>query len=375
MYRWLMVGVALGPTLSVAAPPARPVATQPASEDVLAPEQWRALERSLDLALPWLATQQNDDGSFRTLDPGQPAVTALCVLAFLSRGHMPGEGRYGTVIDKGIEFTLGCQHADGLLARHYPSMAMSAHNPVHTANYNHAIAGLMLSEAYGITHGTTNARIKRALGSALKWAWKRVPNPKRYAWDEGGWRYGKYRQTMDSDMSVTSWHLMFLRSCRNAGFEVPSQYIDEGLEFVRRCYEPKGPCFVYAPGERRVTRAMTGAGVLSLSLGGEHHTKMARQAGGWLLRHPFDRYNVIEFGGDAYLYGAFYSSQAMFQLGGHYWADFYPRLVDTLVRHQSTDGSWREDAGRGDLFGRAYATSLAVLTLTTPYQLLPIFQR
>ena len=66
---------------------------------------------------------------------------------------------------------------------------------------------------------------------------------------------------------------------------------------------------------------------------------------------------------------------AMFQLGGHYWAQFYPTLLETLLKNQGKDGCWRADAGRGDLFGNAYATSLAVLTLTTPYQLLPIFQR
>ena len=51
--------------------------------------------------LGWLATQQADDGSFPTLPQAQPAVTSLCVLAFLSRGHQPGLGPYGGADGKG----------------------------------------------------------------------------------------------------------------------------------------------------------------------------------------------------------------------------------------------------------------------------------
>ncbi len=345
------------------------------SRDILTPQEWSRLDQSVDRALAWLAKQQRPDGSFPTLRPGQPAVTALCTLAFVSRGHLPGSGPYGTVIDKGIAFTLSCQHPDGLLAREYPSMAMAAHNPVHTANYNHSIAGLMLSEVYGMTSGRTNVRIRAAIEQALVHVWKRQPSPKRNPADEGGWRYGKYRQHMDSDLSVTSWHLMFLRSCRNAGFDIPIEYIDGALAFVRRCYDERAGCFVYAPRGRVVSRAMTGAGILALSHGGKHRTEVAQKAAAWVLRHPFEPYNSVMDSRDAYLYGAFYCSQAMLQLGGRYWKAFFPRLAKTLIANQRQDGSWPPDAGRGDLFGNVYSTSLAVLTLTTPYQLLPILQR
>jgi len=78
---------------------------------------------------------------------------------------------------------------------------------------------------------------------------------------------------------------------------------------------------------------------------------------------------------DRYHYSAYYCSLAMFQLGGEYWAQFYPRLVRVLLRHQTRDGSWQAESGPDGIFGDRYTTALMVLALTPPYQLLPIYQR
>ncbi|MCP4247960.1 MAG: hypothetical protein GY778_13010, partial [bacterium] len=177
---WLLIlcllAASAGPAVVGAAEdvdPALPTVRPTPSRDVLQPREWTRLERSIDRGLAWLATQQRQDGSFLALDTGQPAVTALCTLAFLSRGHTPGAGPYGALIDKGIEFTLTCQHPDGLIALHYPSRHLQEHNPTHTAAYNHAIAGLMLSEAYGMTRGERNRRMRAAIESAIAYTKKR----------------------------------------------------------------------------------------------------------------------------------------------------------------------------------------------------------
>lgn len=346
-------------------------------QDVLTGQEWDQLARSVDRALAWVASRQRGDGSFPSLEAGQPGVTALCALAFLSRGHLPGEGRYGPAIDKSIRFVLSCQQPDGLLTRLYPHMPMWSNNPSHTAIYNHAVAGLMLSEVYGMTRGETSGRIRAAIEPALDYTRKRQLSPKKREGDKGGWRYVKPWPVSDADLSITSWQLMFLRSSRNAGFDVPSQYVDEAMAYVNRCYDPRRGVFLYALyGEnRRSSRAMTGAGILALSLGGLHHTEPAQQAGRWLLEHPFDRFNQRLTYHDRFFYGAFYCSNAMFQLGGQYWADFYPTMLRTFLVHQRPDGSWVEEAGMDEVYGNAYSTAMAVLAMTTPYQLLPIFQR
>ncbi len=121
---------------------------------------------------------------------------------------------------------------------------------------------------------------------------------------------------------------------------------------------------------------MAGAGILSLALAGEHESDMAQQAAQFVLRHPFTDFNR---GGltreDRYYYGAYYCSQAMFQLGSDYWPKFYPGLLNTLVDNQNRNGSWALEANQDQKFGHTYSTSLAILALTPPYQLLPIYQR
>jgi hypothetical protein len=65
----------------------------------------------------------------------------------------------------------------------------------------------------------------------------------------------------------------------------------------------------------------------------------------------------------------------MFQLGGDYWAKFYPPLASMLIENQRADGSWDAEAAWDGAFGNNYTTALTVLALTPPYQLLPIYQR
>lgn len=88
--------------------------------NALPPEKWRQLENSVDRGLAWIATQQAPDGSFSTLAVGQPGVTSLCVMAFLSRGHQPGFGPYGQQLNRAIDYVLSCQKEDGLLSAQAP---------------------------------------------------------------------------------------------------------------------------------------------------------------------------------------------------------------------------------------------------------------
>jgi hypothetical protein len=178
----------------------------------------------------------------------------------------------------------------------------------------------------------------------------------------------------ESDLSVTTWQLMFLRSARNAEFEVPAEAIEEAMAYVHRAFSPQDGAFSYQQG-RRTNRAMAGSGIISLSLAGEHQSEMAKSAGQWVLGHPFHRYNRVEHHEERYHYSAYYCSQAMFQLGDEYWSRFFPPFQRVLVEHQQADGSWPRESNKDGVFGSSYTTALVILSLTPPYQLLPIYQR
>jgi hypothetical protein len=348
--------------------PQRPLAA------VLPPARWRQVEQSVDRALAWLATQQNPDGSFPTATQGQPGVTSLCIMAFLSRGHQPGIGPYGDRLDHAIDYVLSCQMSDGLFSREIPGPVHVPGEASHTASYNHAISGLMLGEVYGEVSGARARAVKQAIVNALAFT-RTLQTRDKPAADRGGWRYLRVAP-QDSDLSVTAWQLMFLRSAKNAEFDVPAEWIDEAMDYVRRCWDPNLGMFCYSlPGGHGAyaSRSMVGAGILSLSLGGQHGTAMAQSAGDWLVQHPFSRFGEKMGPFDRFFYGTYYCSQAAAQLGGKYWESFFPKVSDLLLVSQSSDGSW--PVGENGPWGRTYSTAMAVLSLTPPYQLLPVYQR
>jgi len=347
--------------------------------DVLTTEEWRQLDATIDRGLEFLSGTQRRDGSFTAPDLGQPGITSLCVMAFLSRGHVPAEGPYGDQLARAIDFVLQTQQENGLLF----NLPIGSHyrpgTPAHAAMYNHAMAGLMLTEVYGMTDESRRNSVATAIARAVTFTQERQRTPRRHPRDLGGWRYlGSLSGVAnDADMSVTSWQLLFLRSARNAEFEVPREFIDEAMGYVRRSFEAGEEAFTYCrvnPGHR-TNRAIVGSGILSLSLGGEHQSDMARAAGNWLLRHDFSRYNQPQFSEERYHYSAYYCSQAMFQLGGHYWSQFFPSFMRVLIENQRSDGSWDRESSFDGQYGNSYTTALVILSLTPPYQLLPIYQR
>src|SRR5438105_3921250 len=73
----------------------------------------KAVERALEFLA---ATQDKTDGSWKMNNVHSPAVTSLAVMAFLSAGHVPGEGKYGAAVEKGVRWLLKQQQPNGLIA-------------------------------------------------------------------------------------------------------------------------------------------------------------------------------------------------------------------------------------------------------------------
>ncbi len=348
--------------------------------DALTEESWKRVEQSIDRGLAWLAQEQTRDGSFKAPDMGEPGITSLAVMAFLSRGHVPGEGPYGDKLDRAVEYVMGTQRRDGLFTAADPGRSHRNKHPSKSATYNHAIAGLMLTEVYGMTDSKRARAIRSVIVKGLEFTRSLQLRRKRFNEDVGGWRYlhVKSSSSSDSDLSVTGWQLMFLRSAKNAGFDVPKKQIDEAMRYVYGCWDDRQGVFYYTkvPSERRWSRGMVGVGILSLSLAGHHQTEISQRAGNWLLKYPFTRFGRSVGSGERYFYSMYYCSQAMAQLGGDYWNQYFPGLATMLLSQQRRGGDWPAEPLSGDsAFGNVYTTSLAVLSLTPPLQLLPVYQR
>jgi prenyltransferase beta subunit len=322
-----------------------------------------ATDEAIDKGLEFLKQSQDTDGSWGNGINGRggksTAVTSLAVMAFLSAGHVPGEGKYGKTIEDGVRWVLARQRPNGL---------MSAPGDAGPEMYHHGIATLMMAEVAGMTDDKLGKDVRKRLEKAIELilsSQMRKDGPHK-----GGWRYTI--DCADADMSVTGWQLMALRAAKNLGCDIPAESIDKAVEYVKRSVDPGTGGFRYMAAGGGVTIPCTGTGILVLELSGKnmHRSKETLRAGSFILQaHPGD-YDRMGH----YFYGIYYCSQAMFQLGGNYWAEYRQRLHDQLLRNQNArNGSWL--GAEGHQYGTAYCTSMAILSLTVEYRFLPIYQR
>ena len=309
------------------------------------------LEESVDRGLAFLALSQEKDGAWQAQGSKHPAATSLAVMAFLSAGHVPGEGPYQANVEKGIRWVLQQQQPNGILAA-----------PGWEEMYQHGISTLVLAEAVAMTDAKTAREIKPKLELAVK----RILQGQRTENNayKGGWRYRL--DSTDADMSITGWQIMALRAAKNIGCDVPADRIDSAMNYVRACHDPQLGGFGYMQGSAP-SAACTAIGILSLELAGQdqRHSRPALQGGSYLLKHP------IKYDDPHFFYAAYYGSQAMFQLGNNYWNIYRPRLHKTLLDQQQRNGGWINNDG----VGVSYNTAMAVLALTVEYRFLPIYQR
>ncbi len=316
-------------------------------------------EVAVDRGLEYLANAQGANGSWSTRRGNDPAaVNALCVMAFMSAGHVPGEGPYGKVVERGIQFVLDLQQPNGLFS--------GAQNPYEM--YHHGICTLMISEAVGMIPDRRAAKrlrdkLELAVGIILKAQLKAGE-------DRGGWRYTV--TASDADISVTGWQLMALRAARNVGCDIPAEPIERAVEYITRCYDSTTGGYRYQRNSG-VTVPCTGTAMLALELTGKEHHGSAEslKAGSFVLKTPLSPLQK------SFFYGVYYTSQAMFQLGDNYWTVYRKSLHDMLLRQnvQKTAGCWTGWIADDLEYGPNYCTAMGILALTVEYRFLPIYQR
>lgn len=313
------------------------------------------IDLAIEKGLAYLASSQNSDGSYPHKYGQGGAISALAGMAFLSKGYIPGCGKYGQQIDKCIDFVLaGADPQNGFLG-----VRASGNEKM----YTHSICTLFLSEVSGMVDPARQERLDTVLPKAVQ-AILDAQNVRKNQRDEGGWRYQLF--SGDSDMSCTGWALMALRSSRLNGGAVPASAIERALAYVRRQQNEAEGSFMYQRDARDAyTVTLTGAGILCMELCGRHDDPAALKASRYLMRvyreMPSQQNRC---------YGMYYASQGLFQTGGDNWRTFEDWMYRTWIARQKDDGSWHEEDG-----SPPYNTAMMVLAFTVPYRQLPIYQR
>ena len=309
------------------------------------------VEAAVDRALEYLAAKQDPSGSWPHGLSQQPntGIDALCLLAFLGRGHVPGRGPYRETVGRTVDALLASRRADDLLVR----AGGHSHGPM----YEHALATLALIEASG---WVTTAGMRETCQAAVDLI---VAAQNR----DGGWRYQPKPQ--DADLSVTVMQIVALRSAQNARLAVPQETIDGAIRYVKSCARPEGG-FAYQPSQG-VKNAQSAAGALSLALLGRFDDPEVAGALDSLQKREY-RPQMDDY----FHYMNYYAMQAHFQAGERHWAAWHPRVRAFLLDTQNTDGSW-PGWGEERLNGQAkcYSTALATMALEVYMHYLPAYQR
>jgi hypothetical protein len=356
--------------------------------------------QAIEQGLRFLVRTQNEDGSWSSdaghkvnddyvvarRDVPHVGVTALAVLAFLAAGHVPGRGPYGAAVDRAVSFVLGNVREDGYVAANETRM------------YEHAFATLALAEVYGMSRAPA---LRERLQSAVEFT-VRCQNA------TGGWRYQPF--TVDSDMSVTVCQVVALRAAKNVGLKVPQATIDRALRYViesaitsfEEGSERGG--FYYQPPSTKFNRSsfsLAAAGLTTLFQAGLYDDASLRA---YVRRHgipkdPLPRIDdTVEYMRNHYegvssgfrehyyfYYGNYYAAQAMYTVGGtepRVWEQWYGRVRSDLLQSKQdraapgrpgeVESHWRSNVGPGS---HTFATSVALLILSMPFDYLPIHQR
>lgn len=333
----------------------------------------RDSEAALNRGLAWLTATQGPEGNWGSNDLG---LVSLGALAFLAAGHTPGHGQYGEPPARALDYVLKNAKPSGLL-----NIAGAPHDM-----YNHGLSTFVLGQAYGMMD---DPRISPVLDRALKLiAFTQC--------EDGGWDYEARRLPRGHDLSLAVMQAKALRSAVDSGLEVSPEVINLALKRVRDHYHTQSGSknyddpavraepglFSYTPEHGPASIALSACGVVCLQEFGAYddwRIEPIMRGMGRVFPHAIpDKHD-----GNPPLnaYALYYVAQALYQVGGTYWEDCFPRLRDSLVGSQHfdpknplEDGWWTDTEWVKGQPGKLYGTAVSCFVLAIPNRYLPILQ-
>jgi prenyltransferase beta subunit len=320
-----------------------------------------------------LAALQGPSGKYslkNTELPASVAVTALSSLALLSLGELPGRTPLGPTIERGIRYLLDNQDRSGGPEHGYISDPSDRYSKMH----GHGFATLALAQVLGQLPREESPLVSRkelrlALVNAVKLIQKAQDRT-------GGWYYTPSPTGHEGSMTICM--VQALRAARNAGIAVSVDCIKKAVGYVERSQKSDGS-FRYQLGSERSSLALTAAALTTLDASGRYNSKSLAKGLEFILQSPQVRGGpkVIQLmdqegGGHFPFYERLYLGEALFfSRDPKPFRNWYQKVLQRLVKTRSrTRGTWSSRR-----YGEAYATSMNLLTLSLPFQYLPIHQR
>ena len=326
-------------------------AVEPLRPKHVTSETLSAVERGLR----YLVALQGADGSWRsgTEESYPVALSSLSGLACLANGSTPSRGPYAEPIRRCVDYLLTCaEDESGLIS-----------GPTHESGrpmHGHGFALLYLASVYGMeSRDSVRQNVRRAIDNGV-----RLTAEGQSA--DGGWTY---TPGGGDEGSVTVTQVQALRAAHHAGISVPPRTIEGAVTYIGRCATPEGGITYSLRSGGSARLPISAAAVASLYNAGQFEAPVARQSLAYVWHH-FDAEVAWKTGTGHDYYCHLYAAQAFYMAGDEYWDHYFPAIRDRLLAMQHDDGSWD-----GDAVGKVYGTSVALIILQLPFQLLPVYQR
>lgn len=333
-------------------------------------------DESVLAGLRWLVSVQNPDGGWRLGTMRNPvpqdrenrnAATAMALLAFQGYGILPNSPqpefrRFAQALRRGWDFLLRQQHTDGCFFRD-EGIARTAY--YEHRFYTHALCTIALCELLAMTG---DEQLREPANEAILYCIKHQSV-------SGGWRYRPDRFSTESDLSVTGWVLIALKTGQAAGIEVPPDCYTKISMFLDTLARHDGTQYLYRTEEPEIRLSMIAEGLFCREMLGWKQKDERLERGLALLVQPdnlpsFDRHYKRD------VYGWYYAAQALHHHGGEPWKKWNGVMRELLPEHQEKTGinagSWNPDEPTADTwgrhYGRLYTTCLSILILETYYR-------
>ncbi|GMV83235.1 MAG: hypothetical protein AMXMBFR7_44190 [Planctomycetota bacterium] len=329
-----------------------------------------AARETIKKGVEWILRAQNADGSWGLDAKSAPDITctALCGLVLLAAGETEREGsdaRAVRALRKAAEYILK-------RARKAPNDISFGETTLIQgklgATVHNGFAVVFLTQLYGMRPGDTAETNLEMIPSIQKLTDFIAKSQEA----DGSW----HKQTFGS-LKATCMSWLALRSAASAGLSIKHAAVQKTVKFIKDQHNPStklydgGAQAQYGGGYQSLYSTASCIRVLvGMGAGGEERTLDAMDAFIEQCKNGQWKQIFLTVEGEDYL-AASMMSQALIGEDGPRWRKWFPFIRDQLMRRQNTDGSWTTTAC---ISGKTFATANAVLTLQTPYRLLPLQQ-
>jgi hypothetical protein len=363
----------------------------------------------VNAGLLWLAKHQNPDGSWgaalfqnRCSNHGSPVcqgtgqkdfdlgLTGLALLAFTGANYSPGsiskydtfDGiKFGDVVRKAALFLKSIQKPNGM----YGDGSMLKFM------YNQAICAYAMSDLYCVVKDKRDLSFNSYKDTAFKGAQFIID-----AQNEGkAWRYKP--KDGDSDLSVSGWCMMALKTAEEAGLLTVPQKVWDGMKahlddvtdlaYGGVGYRERGNVAILSTekvkwdtGELYTPPSLTAIGVMCrIFMGQSRKDAIVSNSAQMLVEDAHlpkwapDSYGKVDY------YYWFYGTYALNQFDGgrkgSCWPKWEKEMLPVIIKSQKTkkdgcaNGSWDPIDRWSSEGGRVYSTAISVLTLEVYYRI------